>query len=152
MSQWLVILSMLLTIVSFGIIWFEHIWTDFYAWGPPFQVGTMIIKDWTRWWFFVALLVLYQISNVYIEETTGREIERKHINEESWSKTDVIFFACYNFYKWLGMILHLLIAVTRFDVWFLIAVVDTLFRAYMWKPSGGRRQRSFNHRSTVESF
>jgi hypothetical protein len=151
MAHCLVIVSMLLTIICFGIIWFEHIWTDFYAWGPPFKVGTMVIKDWSRWWIFVTLLVIYQITRVYIEETSGREIERKHIREEKWTKMDVLFFACYNFYKWLGMILHLLIAVTRFDVWFLIAIVDTLFRAFMWNPTNGRSRRVF-YSSTTSSF
>jgi len=150
MAQCLVITSMLLTIVCFGIIWLEHIWSDFYAWGPPFKVGTMVIKDWSSYSIFVVLLIVFQITNAYIEETAGREIERKHIHEIKWTKTDVLFFACHNFYKWLGIILHLLIAVTRFDVWFLIAVVDTLFRAFLWNPTNGRSRRSF-YRSTVSS-
>ena len=49
-----------------------------------------------------------------------------------------------NFYKWLGTILHILVAVTRVDVWLLIAFVDTIARAIMWHENdqNGRRPRT----------
>lgn len=151
MSHWFMIVSMFVTIISFAIIWIEHIWSDFYAWGPPFTVGTFVIKDWPRYFIFVTLLVIYQLSTVYVEETNGREAERK-LHDKSWDRNDLFFLGCYNFYKWLGMILHILIAVTRFDIWFLIATVDTLFRIYLWNPGEERSARTHFHNSAASFF
>ena len=80
MSGACIIVSLIITLACFGVLWFEDAWSDFYHWGPPFQVGSIVIETWGRWWVFVGLLVLYQASNVYIEETSGREFERKHLN------------------------------------------------------------------------
>ena len=91
----------------------------------------------------MGLLVLYQCTNVYMEETLGREIERQHIEQRRWTATEVFHLSCFNLYKWLGTILHILVAVTRLDIWFAIAVVDTVARACMWKPSAGRTPRTF---------
>ena len=144
MSKYLVVISLTVTMVCFGILWAEDAWSDFYHWGPPFQVGSIVIKDWASWAVFVGLLVLYQASQVYLEETTGRDFERKHIQQQEWTKEDVFIMACYNFYKWLGTILHILVAVTRVDVWLLIAMVDTIARVVMWYSSDnhGRRPRT----------
>ena len=144
MSKYLVVVSLTITMICFGVLWAEDAWADFYHWGPPFRVGSIVIKDWTSWAVFVGLLVLYQASQVYLEETTGRDFERKHIQQKEWSKEDVFIMACYNLYKWLGTILHILVAVTRVDVWLLIALVDTIARGCMWYSSDthGRRPRT----------
>ena len=156
MTKYLVAVFLLITCIAFGVIWAEDAWADFYHWGPPFKVGSIVIRDWTSWSIFVGLLVLYQGSQVYLEETTGRELERKHmgiqyngnqgiLQQKKWSNEDLFILSCYNFYRWLGTILHILIAVTRVDVWLLIALVDTIARAFMWKPgqNGGRQARTF---------
>ena len=103
-----------------------------------------LFKSWASWATFVGLLILYQGSQVYLEETIGRDIERKHIQQQKWTKEDVFILSCYNFYKWLGTILHILVAVTRVDVWLLIAFVDTVARAIMWQENdqNGRRPRT----------
>jgi len=141
----LVVFSLLLTIVSMAVIWAEDAWSDFYHWGPPFQVGSIIISTWRSWLVFVGLLVLYQASQVYIEETTGRDIERKHIRQQPLTNEDIFILACYNFYRWLGTILNILVAVTRVDVWLLIALVDTLARVIMWQTwlTSGREPRIY---------
>ena len=79
MTKYLVAVFLLITCIAFGVIWAEDAWADFYHWGPPFKVGSIVIRDWTSWSIFVGLLVLYQGSQVYLEETTGRELERKHM-------------------------------------------------------------------------
>jgi hypothetical protein len=61
----LVFISLIVTLSGFGILWVEDLWTNFWHWGPPFQVGSIQIKNWQQWGFFVGLLLLYQISNVY---------------------------------------------------------------------------------------
>ena len=144
MTKYLVVFSLIVTVVAFGVIWAEDAWSDFYHWGPPFQVGSIVIKNWSSWATFVCLLVLYQGSQVYLEETIGRDIERKHIQQQKWTREDVFILSCYNFYKWLGTILHILVAVTRVDVWLLIAFVDTIARAIMWyeNDQNGRRPRT----------
>jgi|TARA_B110000091_G_C13670692_1_gene413621 hypothetical protein len=76
-----------------------------------------------------------------MEETLGRDIERKHIEKKIWTQQEVFYLSCYNLYKWLGTILHILVAVTRLDIWFAIALVDTVARACMWKPSTARIRR-----------
>lgn len=138
-----IFVSLFVTIVCFGILWAEDLWTNFYHWGPPFQVGSIMISTWRDWWIFVGLLILYQASDVYIEETLGRKIERQHIQKESFDNDQLFTLACYNFYKWLGTILHILVAVTRVDVWLAIALVDTIVRLYMWKSTTGRKPRIF---------
>lgn len=145
MAKYWVVFSLVVTVICFGVIWAEDAWSDFYHWGPPFQVGSMTIKNWTSWGIFVGLLILYQASHVYIEETVGREFERKHTLKMEWSNEDVFIMGCYNFYNWLGTILHILVAVTRVDVWLLIALVDTIARIVIWKShiTDGRRPRIF---------
>lgn len=145
MSGGCIFVSLIVTLTCFGILWFEDLWTNFYHWGPPFQVGSIRIGDWRQWWVFVGLLVLYQVADVYIEETTGREMERKHIKKEKFGDYELFVLACYNFYKWLGTILHILVAVTRVDIWLAIAVVDTFARLCMWHANTGRRPRVFTN-------
>lgn len=137
----LVVFSLLITIVCFVLLWVENIWGGFFHLGPPFQVGSIIIDEWWKWWVFVGLLVLYQCTNVYMEETLGRDMDRGLHEKKKWTTEEVIYLSCYNLYKWLGTILHILVAVTRLDIWFAIAVVDTVARACMWKPSTGRTPR-----------
>jgi len=137
----LIVFSLLITVVCFVLLWVENIWNGFFHLGPPFQVGTIVIDQWWKWWVFVGLLILYQCMNVFMEETVGRDIDRKHHDKHIWTKQEVFNISCYNLYKWLGTILHILIAVTRLDIWFAIAVVDTVARACMWKPSTGRTSR-----------
>jgi len=145
MSGSCIFISLLITLVCFCILWAEDLWTDFYTWGPPFQIGSIVIETWGRWWVFVGLLVLYQASHVYIEETTGRQLERKHIKQEPFTEHELFVLACYNFYKWLGSILHILVAVTRVDVWLAIAAIDTVVRLCMWHSSPGRKPRVFTY-------
>lgn len=145
--KYLVVFCLLFTVITFAVIWAEDVWNDFYQWGPPFKVGSINIRDWTRFGWFVALLVVYQGAQVVLEETYGRKTDKQFINEEKWSNEDVFILACYNLYKWLGTILHILIAVTRIDVWFLIAIIDTLFKGiiwYNWKKSGRTKRTAFN--------
>jgi len=137
----LIVFSLLITIVCFVLLWVEDIWNGFFHLGPPFRVGSIVIDEWWKWWVFVGLLVLYQCTNVYMEETLGRDIERKHIEKKIWTQQEVFYLSCYNLYKWLGTILHILVAVTRLDIWFAIALVDTVARACMWKPSTARIRR-----------
>jgi len=137
----LIVFSLLITIVCFVLLWVEDIWNGFFHLGPPFRVGSIVIDEWWKWWVFVGLLVLYQCTNVYMEETLGRDIERKHIEKKIWTQQEVFYLSCYNLYKWLGTILHILVAVTRLDIWFAIALVDTVARACIWKPSTARIRR-----------
>ena len=137
----LIIFSLLITIVCFVLLWVENLWDGFFQLGPPFQVGSIVIDEWWKWWVFVGLLVLYQCTNVYMEETLGREMDRGLHDKKKWTGQEVFYLSCYNLHKWLGTILHILVAVTRLDIWFAIAVVDTVARACMWKPSTGRTPR-----------
>jgi hypothetical protein len=137
----LIIFSLFITIICFVLLWVENIWDGFFHLGPPFQVGSIIIDEWWKWWVFVGLLVLYQCTNVYMEETLGREMDRGLHDKRKWTVQEVFYLSCYNLYKWLGTILHILVAVTRLDIWFAIAVVDTIARACMWKPATGRTPR-----------
>lgn len=138
-----ILVSLLFTLVCFGILWIENLWTDFYHWGPPFQVGSIVIQTWARWWVLVGLLVFYQASHVYIEETIGIDIEIKRHKKQSFDANELFILGCYNFYKWLGTVLHILVAVTRLDIWLAIAAVDTIARLTMWYTSSGRTRRSF---------
>ena len=141
MSAGCLFVSLLVTLVCFAVLWVEDLWADFYHWGPPFTVGSIVIQTWGRWWVFVGLLVLYQAAHVYIDETSGRRFERKHLTGEKFTDTELFVLCCYNLYKWLGTILHILVAVTRVDIWLAIAVVDTLARTAMRYSSNGRRAR-----------
>ena len=135
--------SLLITIICFVLLWVENIWGGFFQMGPPFQVGSMVIDSWLKWWVFVGLLIFYQATHVYMEETLGRTFERQHIEQRRWTIYEVFQLSCYNLYRWLGTILHVLVAVTRLDIWFALAIVDTIARACMWKPSTGRSTRLF---------
>jgi hypothetical protein len=137
----LVVFSLLITVICFLMLWVENIWDGFFHLGPPFQVGSIVIDEWWKWWVFVGLLVLYQCTNVYMEETLGRDMDRGLHDKKKWTTEEVIYLSCYNLYKWMGTILHILVAVTRLDIWFAIALVDTIARACIWKPSTGRTPR-----------
>jgi hypothetical protein len=143
MSAVFVCMSLIVTLICFGILWFENLWADFYHWGPPFQVGSIVIQTWGRWWVLVSLLVFYQASHVYIEETIGIDVEIKRHKRQPFNANELFILGCYNFYKWLGAVLHILVAVTRIDIWLAIAAVDTGVRLIMWHTSSGRSARSF---------
>ena len=146
MTNELVLVALVFTLGAFSLLWAEDMWKDFYHWGPPFQVGSIVIETWATWRLFVFLLIIYQSLNVYLEETSGRAFEREHIqNTRKWTSYDVFLMSCYNLYKWLGTILHILVAVTRVDIWIAIALVDTMARAYLWSyRETGRRPRVFS--------
>ena len=137
----IVFASLIITLVCFAILWFENLWDDFYHWGPPFQVGSIVIQTWYRWWILVGLLVFYQASHVYIEETIGIDVEIKRHKRQPFNSNELFILGCYNFYKWLGTVLHILVAVTRLDIWLAIAAVDTVVRIIMWHTSSGRSAR-----------
>ncbi len=144
MSGILIFLSLLITIVGFALLWAEDVWADFFKLGPPFEIGSIVIETWGKWWSFVILLILYQSTTVYFEETVGREFERKHIQKKDFNTFELFTLSCYNIYRWLGTILHILIAVSRLDIWLCIAVIDTFVRLLLWrKQKGGRLPRSF---------
>ena len=141
----IIVLVTVVTTAILFLLWVEKILDDFYHWGPPFKVGSIVIETWWKWWLYVGLLVSYQVVHVYIEETIGRDVERKHMKEHRWTRFELLFLSCHNFYRWLGTILHILVAVTRLDIWLAIALVDTAARIVMWKKydSDGRRPRFF---------
>ena len=143
MSGIFIFLSLCITLICFGILWVEDLWADFYHWGPPFQVGSIVIQTWGRWWILVGLLVFYQASHVYIEETIGIDVEIKRHKRQPFDSQELFILACYNFYKWLGTVLHILVAVTRLDIWLAIAAVDTVVRLIMWRSTSGRTARLF---------
>ena len=141
----IIVLVTVVTTAILFLLWVEQILDDFYHWGPPFKVGSIVIETWWKWWLYVGLLVSYQVVHVYIEETIGRETERKHTLKIPLTSEDIFIMACYNFYKAAGTILHILVAVTRVDVWLLIALVDTIARVCIWNSclNDGRKQRLF---------
>jgi hypothetical protein len=143
----LVLFSLFFTILFFGIIWEEHMWDGFFQLGPGFKVGSIAIESWNQWFIFFSFITIYQIANVYMEETVGRKIEKQHIEhakDTPRTSKDILELIFYNIYRWLGTIIHILVAVTRLDIWLIIAFIDTLARAYMWSNSpNGRRPRMF---------
>jgi len=143
----LVLFSLFFTILFFGIIWEEHMWDGFFQLGPGFKVGSIAIENWNQWFIFFTFITIYQVANVYMEETVGRKIEKQHIEhakDTPRTSKDILELIFYNIYRWLGTIIHILVAVTRLDIWLIIAVIDTLARAYMWSNSpNGRRPRMF---------
>ena len=140
-------LSLTGTAAALILLWYEGVWGDFYRWGPPFQIGTIVIKTWEHWWGLVFLLIVNQTVTAYVEETVGKHIEHAKLVKQSWTHDFVYWMALFNMFKWFGMILHIFIAVTRFDMWVVIAVIDTVLRALVWKasvPSTLRQRRYFN--------
>lgn len=140
-----IVVVTIITTTLLVILWEENILDDFYHWGPPFKVGNIVIETWFKWWLYVTLLICYQVVHVYIEETIGRDVERRHMKKHEWTNFELIFLSCHNFYRWLGTILHIVVAVTRLDIWLIIALVDTTTRIFMWKKydTDGRRPRFF---------
>jgi hypothetical protein len=53
MSGILIFLSLLITIVGFALLWAEDVWADFFKLGPPFEIGSIVIETWGKWWSFV---------------------------------------------------------------------------------------------------
>jgi hypothetical protein len=116
------------------------------------QICSFYFRYCLRFFFLVlfgknTFITVYQLANVYMEETVGRKIEKQHIEhvkDTSRSTKDILELICFNIYRWLGTIIHILVAVTRLDIWLIIAVIDTLARAYMWSNSStSRRPRIF---------
>lgn len=143
MSKCLLVAVLLVTFGCFGALWFEDAWAEFFHWGPPLRVGSVNIESWTSWAAFIVGLVTFQAVHVYIEETFGRPFERQHIQEKKWTRSDVFWLSVYNFYKWLCTILYILVAITRLDIWLVIAIVDTVTRMLIWSPQNGRYPRTF---------
>ena len=141
MSGYLLIFVLIISSGCFVGLWVEDIWDDFFHWGPPMKVGSIQIKHWGHWCIFLSILVLFQTIHVYMEEAYGRPFDRQHIQEKKWTKQDILWLSLYNFYKWLYTILYILIAVTRLDIWLVVALVDTTVRAYLWSPDNGRQPR-----------
>ena len=142
-AKFMLLISLLTTVTALSFLWYEDVWGDFYKWGPPFQIGSIVIKNWTQWWVLVGLLMVYQIVTAFVEETAGKHIEQTKLVRQHWDNDMVYWMALFNMYKWIGTILHIFIAVTRFDMWIVIAVIDTVLRALVWTSAVGGRQNRF---------
>ena len=139
--------AVILTIACFFAAYFEGVMDSFYSsFGPPFTVGSVIIESWDRWVLYVSLLVAYQIFNVLMQESFGRKFEREHMQEKQWNGDEVTMLCLYNLYRWCGTVLHILVAATRFDIWLILAIVDTITRAIIWynPETNGRTPRIFS--------
>tara|TARA_B100000795_G_C22793725_1_gene438274 strand:+ start:2233 stop:2736 length:504 start_codon:yes stop_codon:yes gene_type:complete len=139
--------AIILTIACFCVAYVEGVLESFYAkFGPPFTVGSVIIASWHRFCLYVTLLIFYQIFNVIMQETFGRKFEREHLQQKKWKGDEVIMLSIYNMYRWCGTVLHILVASTRFDIWLILALVDTVTRAIIWfnPKSNGRVPRIFS--------
>ena len=125
-----------LTIVFFLMAWYEDIDKDFFKVGPPIRLGTININTNFKFWTLVVFLVLYQVMKAYLHETFERKIDYKYHqlqkNKHNVTTEDILLFACSNFFKWFSMFLSILVAVTRFDIWLLITLVDVGFRTWFW--------------------
>lgn len=141
------VFAIILTIACFGVAYIEGVLESFYVKvGPPFTVGSVIIASWRRFCLYVTLLIFYQIFNVIMQETFGRKFEREHLQQKKWNGDEVIMLSIYNMYRWCGTVLHILVASTRFDIWLILALVDTVTRAIIWfnPKSNGRVPRIFS--------
>jgi len=139
--------AVLLTIACFFVAYIEGVMDSFYtSFGPPFTVGSVIIESWDRWVLYVSLLICYQVFNVLMQESFGRQFEREHLQEKKWNGDEVLMLCLYNLYRWCGTVLHILVAATRFDIWLILAFVDTITRATIWynPEKNGRTPRIFS--------
>ena len=142
MSGYLLIFVLIISSGCVVGLWVEQAWDEFFHWGPPMKVGSIQINNWPQWFGFLTVLILFQTIHVYMEESYGRPFDRQHIQEKKWTKQDIIWLSLYNFYKWLYTILYILIAITRLDIWLVVAIVDTCVRAFLWSPNNGRQPRA----------
>jgi hypothetical protein len=139
--------AIILTIACFCVAYIEGVMNQFYSsFGPPFTVGSVIIESWDRWVLYVSLLIGYQVFNVLMQESFGRQFEREHLQEKQWNGDEVTMLCLYNLYRWCGTVLHILVAATRFDIWLILAIVDTITRAIIWynPETNGRSPRIFS--------
>ena len=136
-----------LTLVFFLVAWYEDIDKDFFKVGPPVRLGTINIDTTLKFWLLVVFLVLYQTMKAYLHESFERLIEHKYhqLQENKYriTTTDIVLFACSNFFKWFSMFLSILVAVTRFDIWLLVTIVDVGIRTAFWRSymTSGRHPR-----------
>lgn len=136
-----------LTLVFFLVAWYEDIDKDFFKVGPPVRLGTINIDTTLKFWLLVVFLILYQTMKAYLHESFERDIEHKYhlLQENKYCITskDVVLFACSNFFKWFSMFLSILVAVTRFDIWLLVTIVDVCIRTAFWRSyiTNGRHPR-----------
>jgi hypothetical protein len=138
--------AIVLTFSCFYVAYIEGVMDSFYSsFGPPFSVGSVTIGSWNKWLLYVSLLIAYQIFNVLMQESFGRQYEREHLQEKKWVVGEVIMLCLYNLYRWGGTVLHILVAATRFDIWLILAVVDTTMRGFLWynPETNGRSPRVF---------
>jgi hypothetical protein len=93
--------AVLLTIACFFVAYIEGVMDSFYtSFGPPFTVGSVIIESWDRWVLYVSLLICYQVFNVLMQESFGRQFEREHLQEKKWNGDEVLMLCLYNLYRW----------------------------------------------------
>lgn len=147
MEIYVAIALFILTLVFFLVAWYEDIDKDFFKVGPPVRLGTINIDTTLKFWLLVVFLVLYQTMKAYLHESFERSIEHKYhrLQEDKYRITsnDILLFACSNFFKWFSMFLSILVAVTRFDIWLLVTIVDVGIRTMFWSSymTSGRTSR-----------
>ena len=147
MKKYVAIGLFVLTLVFFIIAWYEDIDKDFFKVGPPVQIGTIHVDTTLKFWCLVVFLIVYQSMKAYLHESFERSIEHKYqqLQTDKYQITteDIILFACSNLFKWFSMFLSILVAVTRFDIWLLVTIVDVIIRTVFWNSymTQGRRPR-----------
>lgn len=147
----------LLTFVFFLLAWYEDMDKDFFKVGPPVQIGTIHVDTTFKFWCLVVFLIVYQSMKAYLHESFERSIEHKYLllqaDKYQITTEDIVLFACSNFFKWFSMFLSILVAVTRFDIWLLVTIVDVVIRTVFWNSYMTQdRHRRENFRLNINNF
>ena len=143
----LLVSSLTCLLVLWVILWLEHVADEFWTVGLPVEVGGLVIRSWVTFWVFLSGMCILTTLRAILKHTVERDVIRARANtiETRMTPDDVLWWVLWDVYEKIIDTSMILIAVLRFDIWFILFFVHmlTVFSLHWAKVHDGRVPRSY---------
>lgn len=137
--------SILLLCVLWVILYAEHVADDFWDVGLPVRVGGLVIRTWTTFWVFMLGMSFLTVMRAILKHTVERDVVSARASRQQTRMTwnALRWWVIWDVYEKFIDVSMILIAVVRFDIWFILFVVHvfTVFLLHYIQIHDGRLPR-----------
>jgi hypothetical protein len=143
----LLVSSIVALLLLWVLLWAEHVTDDFWSVGLPIQVGGLVIRNWSTFWIFITGMSILTILRATLKHTVERDVvsARAQKDVERMTYQKLTWWVVWDVYENFMDTSMVLIAVLRFDIWFILFFVHvtTVFLLHWMKIHQGRVQRFY---------
>ena len=143
----ILLVSSILTLLLLWVwVWVEHIADDFWSVGLPIQVGGLVIRNWSTFWIFITGMSILTILRATLKHTVERDVVSARAQKDTGRMTyeKLTWWVVWDVYEKFIDTSMVLIAVLRFDIWFILFIVhvSSVFLLHWVQIHQGRLPRT----------